>query len=253
MSARGALAVALLVAFAPPAAAADDPAVTGLCAAPESLYELREQIDAARAAVQRRGALAVVVLGTASSSGRGLSAPDKAYPARLQAALAARLPKAKVSVAVRAASRRTAADMLAAIGADVAPLHPDLVVWQTGSVDAVRGVDEDTFARTLLDGIDALKRAGADVVLMDMQYSPYTGEMVNLSPYRRRMTWVSQVSDVPLFRRYDIMEYWYRNGSFDLEASGAAAQRMADRIHDCIGRLLADMVAHGVVGDEAKK
>ncbi len=229
------------------AATAQEPNWTALCGAPENLYEPTDPIGAAHAAVAKQGALAIVVLGTASSSAQGLSAPANAYPERLKTALGALLPKVKVTVALRLAPRRSAAEMVGLMRSDVLPLRPDLVVWQTGTVDAVRGVDAETFAQALLMGIDTLHRAGISVILMDMQYSPYTGSMVSLDSYRRRMTWVSQVSDVTLFRRYDIMEYWYRNGNFDFEVAGAAAQlKMADRVHGCIGRLLAETIAIGV-------
>ena len=44
---------------------------------------------------------------------------------------------------------------------------PDLVIWQAGTVDAMRGVETDTFRNELQDGVETLQNGGADVVLMN--------------------------------------------------------------------------------------
>ena len=52
--------------------------------------------------------------------------------------------------------------------------RPTLVIWQTGTVDAMRSVDPDDFRAAVDEGVAALQKAGTDVILMNLQYSPRT-------------------------------------------------------------------------------
>jgi hypothetical protein len=192
------------------------------------------------------------VVGSASTAGAGVGSPAAAYPAQLALELGKRLGNERVTVAVKAKPGQLAADMVKEFKTSVVPARPKLVIWQTGTVDATRGVEYDAFAATLIEGIDLLHKAGTDVILVDMQYSPYTSTMMNLEAYRKQMTWVAQVRDVFLFRRYEIMQYWHDNQILDFGATDKAEQRRtADFVHACIGRLLADAIlstaelAHG--------
>ena len=60
------------------------------------------------------------------------------------------------------------------------------------------------------------KKAGADVVLMNLQYSPRTETMISAPPYLDNMRVVAQQHDVPLFDRFAIMRHWNDAGDFDL-------------------------------------
>jgi len=46
---------------------------------------------------------------------------------------------------------------------------------------------------------------------------------------------------IPLFNRFSIMKAWSDSGTFDLY-SPTKKLDIAERVHDCIGRLLADLV-----------
>ena len=53
--------------------------------------------------------------------------------------------------------------------------------------------------------------------------------------------------DVPLFKRYDTMQYWWSHDVFDLDAEGKANQLdNADHIHDCVAALLVRVIQRGV-------
>jgi hypothetical protein len=41
---------------------------------------------------------------------------------------------------------------------------PTLVIWDTGTPDAVRGMELDEFRQTIQAGIDRLRESGAEVV-----------------------------------------------------------------------------------------
>jgi hypothetical protein len=210
------------------------------CDVPEQFRYLTDDLPLMRQAVKRTGALKVVVVGSASTLGVGA---DSAYPARLERDLVRHLPGTRVSVEVKAKGGTTAEQMLKILKADVIPAKPGLVIWQTGTVDANRSVNAETFADTLVNGIELLHHASIDVILMDMQYSPFTASMLNLELYRKIMIWVAQRRDVFLFRRYDLMHYWSENQIFDLGVTDRAEQkRIAERIHGCIGEMLAEAV-----------
>jgi hypothetical protein len=115
------------------------------------------------------------------------------------------------------------------------------VVWQTGTVDAMQATDIDQFAAALDHGITAAHSANSDVVLVNAQYSPRTESMIALATYDKNMRWVAVQQEIPLFDRFTIMKSWSDTGTFDLY-SATKKLDIAEHVHDCIGRLLADLV-----------
>jgi hypothetical protein len=115
------------------------------------------------------------------------------------------------------------------------------VIWQTGTLDAIRRVDPDEFRAALDEGVETLHKGGVDVILMNMQYSPRTDIMVPLGPYADNMRHVAQQHEIPLFDRLAIMRHWSDTGAFDLYAAGKD-NVLAQRVHDCIGRGIAAMI-----------
>jgi GDSL-like Lipase/Acylhydrolase family len=185
--------------------------------------------------------LDILVLGAGSSSLPGPEGIKNSYPARLQAALEQLLPGVTVKVTTDIKPRRTAADMAKALPTDLAAAKPALIVWQTGTVDAMQSVDPDQFNQALDKGINTARSAGADIVLINSQYSPRTDSMIALGTYADNMRWVAVQHEVPLFDRFSIMKLWADLGTFDFYAATKKFD-MAEKVHDCIGRLLADLV-----------
>jgi hypothetical protein len=185
--------------------------------------------------------LSVLVIGAGSSLLPGSNGATHAYPARLQFALQQKLPGVDVKLATDVKPKRTAKEMMKAIAAAMVANKPALVVWQTGTVDAMQGIDPDQFSQALDKGIGIARSAGADVVFINPQYSPRTESMIALGTYAENMRWVALQQDVPLFDRFSIMKLWSDNGTFDLN-SATKKLDMAERVHDCIGRLVADLV-----------
>jgi hypothetical protein len=198
------------------------------------------------AAAIARKRLDVVVIGSASSELAGASGANIAYPTRLEAALGKMLPGVAVKVRTYARPRETAEEMETKLSRIVADAKPALVVWQTGTADAIRGIDPDDFRLALDDGIDALQAAGADTVLMNMQYSPRTEAMLAVGAYADAMRMLALQREVVLFDRFGIMKAWNDAGVFDLYAATRKTD-VAEQVHDCLGRLLA-----GVVVEAAK-
>jgi len=192
-------------------------------------------------AVQKEKKLTIAVVGTGSSILAGPEGPRSAYPARLEAALKAKLPSVAVKVVSLVRTRMTTEDLAKGMEKLVNDEKPDLVIWQTGTLDAIRRVDPDEFRTALEEGVETLHKGGADVILMNMQYSPRTDIMVPLGPYADNMRVVAQQHEIPLFDRLAIMRHWSDTGAFDLYAAGKD-NVLAQRVHDCIGRGIASMI-----------
>jgi hypothetical protein len=210
------------------------------CRVAENLIEANFRLpQVARALAAKR--LTVLVLGAGSSQLPGPNGAANAYPTRLQQALTQQLPGVEVKVIPDVKSKRTAAEMVKVLPADLSASKPALLVWQTGTVDAMLGIDPDQFSQALDKGINVAHAAGADVVLINAQYSPRTESMIALGTYVDDMRWVALQREVPLFDRFSIMKLWGDLGTFDLY-SATKKLDIAERVHDCIGRLLADLV-----------
>jgi hypothetical protein len=185
--------------------------------------------------------LDIAVIGSASSELSGPSGTNIAYPTRLQAALTHLLPGVAVKVTTYARPRETAEEMQKKLSRIINEAKPALVVWQTGTADAIRGVDAEDFRVALDDGIATLQQAGVDTVLMNMQYSPRTEAMLAMGAYADAMHMIALQREIDLFDRFSIMRKWNEAGTFDLYAATRKTD-VAEHVHDCLGRLLANAV-----------
>jgi lysophospholipase L1-like esterase len=191
------------------------------CEIPGYLLFGNNELKRAEAAVTKDRRLTIAVVGTGSSILAGPDGPPSAYPARLEAALKQRLPGVAVKVVTLVRTRLSAEDLAQGMGKLLIDEKPDLVVWQSGTVDAIRRLEPDDYRAALDEGVETLHKGGADVVLMNMQYSPRTDTMIALGPYADAMRVVAQQHEIPLFDRLAIMRHWSDTGAFDLYAAGS--------------------------------
>jgi len=195
--------------------------------------------------------LDISVVGSGSSSLPGPDGAQFAYPARLEEALRQRLPGIDVKVTPHVQLRETTAQMAAGIEKILADDKPALVIWQAGTADALKGVEPDDFRISLDEGFDRIDAAGANVILVNMQYSPRTESMLDVSTYADIMRWAAQQHSALLFDRLAIMRYWNDEGTFDLYAA-TKDYGMARRVHNCIGRALASQIINAAHLDAEK-
>jgi len=211
------------------------------CEIPGYLLFGNNELKHVAEAVKKERRLTIAVVGTGSSILAGPDGPRSAYPARLEAALKQRLPSVAVKVVTLVRTRMSAEDLAQGMANLLVDEKPDLVIWQTGTLDAIRRIEPDDFRAALDEGVETLHKGGADVILMNMQYSPRTDIMVALGPYADNMRVVAQQHEIPLFDRLAIMRHWSDTGAFDLYAAGKD-NVLAQRVHDCIGRAIASMI-----------
>jgi len=230
-----ALLAAMTLAHGPAAAGAEE------CAVPNSLIASDHELSRVMEQVKERHRLDISVIGTGSSTLPGPDGAQYAYPARLEAALKQRLPGLAIKVTTHVQIRQTTAEMVTGLKKILSEDKPSLVIWQAGTFDAMSGVEPDAFSNSLIAGVTAINAAGADVNLLDMQYSPRTASMLNVAAYADVMRWVAQEHGAVLFDRLAIMRYWNEEGTFDLYAA-TKNHDMARRVHDCIGKALAAQI-----------
>lgn len=211
------------------------------CAVPNYLLFGDSSLERVHDVVAKTKAVKIVVVGTASSTLPGRDGAGHAYPARLEAILKKRLPGVATTVITHAKPRQTAAQMSDSLEKLLLDEKPNLVVWQAGTFDALRGVDPHEFRASIAAGVETLQAGGADVILMNMQYSPRTESTIALGGYADNMRWVAREREVPLFDRLAIMRHWYDQGAIDLYATTKDVS-IAKRVHDCIGGALASMI-----------
>ena len=223
--------------FADGAVAAERPR----CGVPDYLLFGESPLKRVSSVVATQKRLQIAVVGTGSSALAGPDGPPSAYPARLETVLGQRLSGVTVKVVTLLRTRLTAEDLAKGMDKLAADEKPNLVIWQTGTIDAIRRLDPDAFKSALEDGVERLHRGGADVILMNMQYSPRTDIILTLGPYADTMRVAAQQHEVPLFDRLSIMRHWSDTGAFDLYATGKD-NVLAFRVHDCIGRAMADVI-----------
>jgi len=234
--------IALLAVLAATAAAAGD---NQACAVAAHFISPDHPLPRVKAAIADKR-LDVVVVGSASSRLDGATDNQKAYPARLEAALAERLPGVAVKVVAYARPRETAALMAQQIERSLSADKPALVVWQTGTVEAMRRIDMDQFQAALEAGFAAAQSGKSDIILMNMQYSPRTETMIAVPPYAETMRFVALQHEVLLFDRFAVMRHWSELGTFDFVEATKKIDTAA-RVHDCIGRLLADLIVQAAM------
>ena len=126
-----------------------------------------------------------------------------------------------VNLSVEIQTGKTAEEVAAMLVNLVEAKKPTLVIWQTGTYDAIRAIDPDDFRSAVDEGVAALQKAGVDVVLVNLQYSPRTETMMPAPPYLDNIRVVAQQHDVPLFDRFAIMRHWNDAGDFDLFSATA--------------------------------
>jgi hypothetical protein len=209
------------------------------CEVPDYLLTSESALPKVADAIKAGHSLDILVVGSRSSTIP--TAEASAFPGRLQAMLREKMSSLTVNVSVELENKKTAEEVATGLAKLVEAKKPTLVIWQTGTVDAMRSVDPDDFRSAIDDGVAALKEAGTDVILMNLQYSPRTETMISAPPYLDNMRVVAQQHDVPLFDRFAIMRQWNDAGDFDLN-SAVHGLEVAKRVHDCLGRALSKFV-----------
>lgn len=214
------------------------------CRVPPDLIATDRRLPALARRFHEKQPVTIVALGGASTAGTAAGGNgQKAYPHYLEAALQQRHKGVPIAVLNKGVARQTAREMIERFQEDVYANEPALVLWETGTVDAVRGTDVDEFATSLVEGVQALRQHGYEVILIDMQYNPSTVSVIDFEPYFDALRRTADLEDVYLFRRFDIMKYWSEAGIFDfVNVAQENRTALAEQVYQCLGEGLADAI-----------
>ena len=182
--------------------------------------------------------LRLVAFGSSTTEGFGASGPERGYPAIMRRVLLPHFPGG-IALANHGVSGECAVEMDDRLGAVVAA-EPDLVLWQTGSNDVTRPVPLDLFERLTRGGIARLAGTGADLVLMDQQYSRALEEAPAFPAYHDALHRLGAEAGVPVFPRYALMRAWCDGNAFTRDTLSPDGTHMADPGYALLGEAVAD-------------
>lgn len=190
----------------------------------------------------------IVAFGSSSTAGFGATSPEFNYPNRLAAQLHRQYPTADITVINRGQGGEDAPEMMKRLQASVIDMHPDLVIWQVGTNAVLRNLDPTETAKLVEEGITRMQAAGADVVLIDPQYSPAVnkhaesaGKMMNL------LNRVAELRKVGVFPRFAVMKDWHEKQAIPIENFVIAdGLHMSDWGYACFAQLLGDDIIKSV-------
>jgi lysophospholipase L1-like esterase len=190
----------------------------------------------------------VLAIGSSSTEGIGASSSDQSYPHQLEITLETLLGDADVAVQNAGTGGETAdATVLRLERALKQPAKPDLVIWQVGTNDAVKGGDEAEFQMLLERGVAAAREAGVDLILLDQQFYPAIPDPQRYERYVRMVGSVADKAKVGLFSRYQMMRDWAASNP-DILAAMLSKDRfhMGDRGYRCLAKALGGEIALAV-------
>ncbi|HYZ48187.1 MAG TPA: SGNH/GDSL hydrolase family protein [Sphingomonas sp.] len=190
----------------------------------------------------------IVAFGSSSTQGYGSSGPEFTYPNRLAAQLRRQYPTADITVVNRGRGGEDAPEMVRRLQTEVIDAHPDLVIWQVGTNAVLRNLDPGETAKIVDDGIARIQAIGADVVLVDPQYSPAVnakaesaGRMVRL------LNKIAELRHIGIFPRFEVMRQWHEKQSIPIEGFVIAdGLHMNDWGYACFAQLLGDDIIRSV-------
>lgn len=160
------------------------------------------------ARLDRSRTLKIVAIGSSSTAGAGASSPAGSYPSQLESDLALRFPAHDIDVINAGANGQEVPEMLARLDHDVLAYQPDLVIWQFGSNGLIRGRPIEEMELAARIGIDKLRRAGVEIMLMDLQHAPRIDGLAGRDDVLRMIERLSVSTGTALFKRYRLMKDW---------------------------------------------
>ena len=194
------------------------------------------------------GPVVIIAFGSSSTAGYGTSSPEFTYPNRLAAQLRRKYPTADITVINRGRGGDDAPEMMQRLQTEVIDMHPDMVIWQVGTNAVLRNLDPDATAQLVQDGVARIQAAGADLVLVDPQYSPrVTEHQENASKMVKLLSRVGQLRHVGVFPRFEVMRQWHENQALPIDSFVIAdGLHMNDWGYACFAQLLGDDIIRSV-------
>ena len=190
----------------------------------------------------------IVAFGSSSTSGYGATSPEFTYPNRLAAQLRRQYPGADITIVNRGKGGDDAPEMMKRLQEQVIDMKPDMVIWQVGTNAVLRNLDPAETAKLVEDGIARIQAAGADLVLVDPQYSPRVTERAESAGQMVRLLHkVANLRHIGIFPRFEVMREWHENQALPIDSFVIAdGLHMNDWGYACFAQLLGDDIIKSV-------
>jgi lysophospholipase L1-like esterase len=214
------------------------------CGAPPEFTRLNYPLRHAARRLASGEPLTIVAVGSSSTAGAGASSPAASYPSRLAVELKQRFPGHDITVLNRGVNGDETEQMIARFATGVIAAHPDLVLWQVGTNSVLRDYPLKPHSVLLREGIAQLKEAGADVVLIDMQFAPRVLAKPETQGMEDQIALAAKDENIDLFRRFALMRNWHEVEHIPFDAFVAPDElHMNDWSYACVAKLLAAGIA----------
>jgi acyl-CoA thioesterase I len=202
--------------------------------------------------LKRQRKIKVVAIGSSSTAGepsRDGEVKIVPFPHRLELALRKRSYGRMIDVLNRGIGGQEAPQELSRFESDVMDEAPALVIWQVGTNAVYRAVDynPDEISAALAAGLDWLAALPIDVVLMDLQYTTFIHDNIDLANKMvARIAAAADKAQVNVFRRFDLMVQWVKDGMTvaDLtDPQDDSKLHMSETATDCVTHALDGAIA----------
>ncbi|MCC8961911.1 SGNH/GDSL hydrolase family protein [Bradyrhizobium sp. Pear76] len=190
----------------------------------------------------------IIAFGSSSTQGYGSSAPEFTYPNRLAGQLRRQYPSADITVLNRGKGGEDAPEMMRRLQTEVIDVHPDMVIWQVGTNAVLRNLDPSETAKQVEDGVARIQADGADVVLVDPQYSPRITERPESARGMVKLLGrIAALRHVGIFPRFEVMRDWHEKQAIPIDDFVTAdGLHMNDWGYACFAQLLGDDIIRSV-------
>jgi lysophospholipase L1-like esterase len=159
-----------------------------------------------KAALQTQRKVRIVAIGSSSTAG---VKPVLPYPPRLEMLLRQKFFGRMIDVVNRGIGGQEAPEELSRFQPDVFDEGPVLVIWQVGTNAVYRDYNPAEVAAAIEFGLQWLAGFAADVVLMDLQYTPAMVKKLQAS--KDMVSLISAAGEkakVNVFKRFALMQRW---------------------------------------------
>jgi acyl-CoA thioesterase I len=216
------------------------------CTYPSEVINLQNPLPRTTARLNANGGLKIVALGSSSTAGVGATTSEASYPVQLRLNLATQLPDHDIMVVNRGRNGDRVGDMLARLPLEVFPERPDLIIWQLGTNALLTDLVLNRLDSLLLRGVQAITATGADLIIMDPQYAPKVLAHSQTEDVVRLIDGAALQIGAALFRRFDLMRFWYKQHLGFEQFLSADQLHMNDWSYACLAKALAFSILNEV-------
>lgn len=235
----GAALILSLGLFGTPAAASASDAD---CEVARQIFTAYGAAAAMDAKLGRHEPVRVLAIGSSSTEGIGASSPDHSYPAQLEDELSEDW-KSGVTVVNAGRGGETGVQTVERLEAALRVQSFDLVIWQVGTNDAIKGVTEEDFRAILERGIGAVKASGSSLILLDQQYFPTINDLGRYERFVGLVGTLAREQKVAVFSRYALMQDWNSQSPDELRSMlSGDGFHMSDKGYDCLAGQVAEAI-----------